>query len=234
MNNTELDKSHVGQLFDRIAAKYDFLNHLLSLNIDRQWRLKAAKMIDTECGRVLDVAIGTADFSIAIVKQHSNLQIVGIDLSTEMMKIGKQKVLKENLDDRITFKEGSALALPFEDNSFDVVTCAYGVRNFSDLRKGLAQMQRVLKPNGELVILEFSYPKNKFIAWIYNLYFSHIMPLVGKIISKDKTAYTYFNRSVQGFVWGDEMCKILSEAGFKLVKHYPLTFGITTIYIATK
>ena len=235
------EKQNIGSLFDRIAGKYDFLNHLLSLNIDKWWRRKAVKCIvqgKKVNGRCLDVAIGTADLAIELARQlsqqHASFYITGIDLSAEMMRIGEEKVKKLGLQDRISFQQASALDMPFDDNTFDVVTCAYGVRNFSDLDKGLAEMQRVLKPGGQLMILEFSYPKNKLIAWVYDLYFTHVLPAVGKWLSKDKTAYTYLNRSVKGFVWGAQMCKRIADAGFSQVAHQPLTFAITTIYTATK
>ena len=235
------EKQNIGSLFDRIARTYDFVNHFLSLNIDKWWRRKAVKDLgkggcpELQC---LDVAIGTADLAIALAhrleKRGTAFQITGIDLSAEMMRIGEEKVQRQNLAQRITFMQASALEMPFEDNSFDVVTCSYGVRNFSDLHKGLSEMQRVLKPGGELMILEFSYPENKVMAWAYDLYFSHVMPRVGRLLSKDKTAFNYFNRSVKNFVWGEEMCECLRAAGFSSVTHRPLTFGISTIYRATK
>ena len=235
------EKQNIGSLFDRIAGKYDFLNHLLSLNIDKWWRQKAVRAIklnhreDCQC---LDVAIGTGDLAIELARQFKEQQatchIIGIDLSTEMMRIGEEKVQKRGLQDCIAFQQASALEMPFADGSFDIVTCAYGVRNFSNLDKGLAEMQRVMKPDGQLMILEFSYPKNKLIAWVYDLYFTHILPIVGRLFSKDKTAYTYLNRSVKSFVWGKEMCERIEQAGFSHVAHKPLTFGITTIYTGTK
>lgn len=235
------EKQNIGSLFDRIAKKYDFVNHLLSLNIDKWWRRKAVKGIGTKGSaklQCLDVAIGTADLAIALARRLEKcgtaFHITGIDLSAEMMRIGEEKVRRQELQQRITFMQASALEMPFDDNSFDVVTCSYGVRNFSDLHKGLSEMQRVLRPGGELMILEFSYPENKVMAWAYDLYFSHVMPRVGRLLSKDKTAFNYFNRSVKNFVWGKEMCERLAAAGFSGITHQTLTFGITTIYRATK
>lgn len=235
------EKQNIGSLFDRIAGKYDFLNHLLSLNIDKWWRRKSVKYITqgkNVQGQCLDVAIGTADLAIELARQlsqqHASFNITGIDLSTEMMRIGEEKVKKRGLHGCISFQQASALDMPFDDNTFNVVTCAYGVRNFSDLDKGLAEMQRVLKSGGQLMILEFSYPKNKLIAWVYDLYFTHILPTVGRWLSKDRTAYTYLNRSVKSFVWGTQMCERIAEAGFCQVMHWPLTFAITTVYTATK
>ena len=235
------EKQNIGTLFDRIAGKYDFLNHLLSLNIDRWWRKKAVSTIikeirdDCQC---LDVAIGTADLAIELARQlssqHATFSITGIDLSTEMMRIGEEKVQKLGWQPCISFQHANALDMPFADKTFDVVTCAYGVRNFSNLDKGLAEMCRVLKPGGQLMILEFSYPENKFIAWVYDMYFSHILPSIGRLLSHDKTAYRYLNRSVKGFVWGEKMAERLTGAGFDGIEYQSLTFGITTVYTATK
>ncbi|MBR1929715.1 MAG: bifunctional demethylmenaquinone methyltransferase/2-methoxy-6-polyprenyl-1,4-benzoquinol methylase UbiE [Paludibacteraceae bacterium] len=231
------EKQNIGSLFNRIAHSYDSLNHLLSLNIDRYWRRKAVKMLrpaDSQTVCCLDVAIGTADLAIEIINQKKADIIVGIDLSDEMMRIGKEKVQKKNYSESISFLNESALSMPFEDNSFDLVTCSFGVRNFSDLDLGLSEMYRVMKKNGQLMILEFSYPKNKLIAFIYDLYFSHILPFVGRLFSKDKTAYTYLNRSVKNFVWGDEFLKHLKKIGFTDCSIMPLTFGIATVYTAIK
>ena len=182
------------------------------------------------CEKLLDVAIGTADLAIEIVRQDKAKQIVGVDLSKEMIRIGTEKVSMLQMSGRISFMEGSALLLPFVDNSFDALTCAYGVRNFSDLDAGLREMRRVLKPNGQLMILEFSYPANKCIAWIYDLYFSRLLPAVGRWLSKDKTAYTYLNESVKNFIWGEEMLSHLKKAGFEAPQFTTLSFGITTVY----
>lgn len=225
------EKKNIGGLFDRIAVTYDTLNHLLSLNIDRSWRRKTAAML-TPCHHLLDVAIGTGDLALEIMKQKKADKIQGIDLSQEMMRIGAEKVAKAGLKDRIAFELGSALEMPYRDGEYDALTCAYGVRNFSDLDKGLSEFRRVLKPGGQLAILEFSYPTNPIIRWGYDLFFSNILPLVGRIVSNDQTAYSYLNRSVKEFIWGEEMVRHLEAAGFKDVKYRTLTFGITTIYTA--
>ena len=225
------EKNNIGALFNRIAGSYDRLNHLLSLNIDKKWRKKAVKRL-VPCQNLLDVAIGTADLAIEVVQQGKAQHVTGIDLSAEMMKIGAEKVAKRNMQGQIEFVEGSALALPYPDGHFDTVTCAYGVRNFSDLDQGLREMRRVLQPGGQLMILEFSYPKNKIIAWLYDIYFSKILPKIGQWMSKDKTAYGYLNRSVKNFIWGEAMAERLRAAGFRDVAYKTMSCGITTAYEA--
>lgn len=227
------EKANIGSLFDGIAGTYDKFNHITSMGIDIWWRRVAIRgMKPTE--KMLDVAIGTADLAMEAIRQERATQVTGIDLSREMMNIGADKVERAGMKGGITFEEGSALDMPYSDEAFDAVTCAYGIRNFSDLDKGLEEMYRVMKPGGQLVILEFSYPKNTIIRWGYNLYFSYMMPLLGKLISHDGSAYTYFLNSVKNFIWGDEMIKHLNQAGFSKAKYRTLTFGITTLYTATK
>ena len=232
----EQETSNIGALFDRIAHRYDFLNHLLSMNIDRSWRRKAVSMLDVPVGsvHVLDVAVGTGDLALEILRQHKASAVTGLDVSVEMMRLGQEKVAKAGLSERVVFCEGSAMAMPMEDACFEAVTCAYGVRNFADLDAGLREMYRVLKPGGQLMILEFSHPTNRFFAWVYDLYFSHLLPFVGRLISGDKTAYRYLNRSVKAFVDGEQMCERLSQAGFSSIHYTPLTYGITTVYTARK
>ena len=226
------EKQHIGRLFDRIAGTYDGLNHGLSLNIDRRWRRKTvAQMVPV--AHVLDVAIGTADLTIEMLKKSKAQRVTGLDLSREMMARGKFKVESLKLKG-VDFIYGNAQAMPFEDNAFDAVTCAYGCRNFSDLDAGLREMYRVLKRGGQVVILEFSYPENKIIRWIYDLYFSHILPTIGGWVSKDKKAYTYLNQSVKHFCWGEAFANHLREVGFADVQIKTLTFGISTIYTAIK
>ena len=229
------EKKHIGQLFDRIAGTYDGLNHLLSANIDRRWRrITVRKMVGGE--HILDVAIGTADLTIEMLRRQKAKQVTGIDLSQKMMEIGKRKVerAKEVETDMVTFVYGNAQAMPFEEASFDGVTCAFGCRNFQKLDEGLREMCRVLKPGKQVVMLEFSYPTNKLIGGLYDFYFSHVLPLMGRILSRDKTAYTYLNKSVKGFVWGEDFLQHLRAAGFKEGQFMPLTFGIATIYTAIK
>ncbi len=230
------EKQNIGSLFNRIAPSYDKVNHILSLNIDKYWRRKAVKMLPdaTNSTDVLDVAIGTADLAIETIKQGKAAHVIGIDLSDEMVRIGAEKAIKQGVRDQIIFMGGDALEMPFDEANFDAVTCGFGVRNFSDLDKGLREMHRVLLPGGTVLILEFSYPTNPIIRWAYNFYFSRLMPLIGGIISKDKKAYTYFYHSVKNFVWGEEMVKHLEQAGFKDVSNTILTFGIAQIYKGTK
>lgn len=227
------EKANIGSLFDGIAKTYDKFNHVTSLGIDIWWRRKAIgqmKPVET----MLDVAIGTADVAITAVSKHKAAHVTGIDLSREMMNIGAQKVKRAGMEGRIDFVHGSALEMPFADNGFEAVTCAYGIRNFSNLDQGLREMCRVLKPGGQLVILEFSYPSNPIIRWCYNLYFSNIMPLLGRLISNDGSAYTYFLHSVKQFIWGKEMLEHLRQAGFSNARFRTMTFGVTTLYLATK
>ena len=227
------EKREIGALFDGIAGTYDGLNHGLSLNIDKRWRRKTVQRMATS-GHVLDVAIGTADLTIEMLRQGKAQRVTGIDLSEQMMAVGRRKVERLRVTGKVAFVYGNAQAMPFDDASYDGVTCAYGCRNFSDLDAGLKEMYRVLKPGGQVTILEFSYPKNPFIRWVYDLYFSHILPFVGRIVSRDKTAYSYLNKSVKHFCWGEAFVKHLTDAGFKDAQFKPLTFGITTIYTAHK
>jgi len=227
------EKQHIGQLFDRIAGTYDGLNHLLSLNIDKRWRRRAVRMLQP-AGQVLDVAIGTADLTIEILRQQKAQHITGIDPSRKMMEIGKKKVARHGYSQQVQFDYGSAQEMPYADASFDAVTCAYGVRNFSETDKGLQEMYRVLRPGGKLMVLEFSYPTRPLIRLGYDLYFTHILPFVGNLFSRDKGAYSYLNRSVKHFPYGEAFCEHLRQAGFADVRCKAMTFGITTVYTGTK
>lgn len=227
------EKQNIGRLFDRIAGTYDRFNHFLSFNIDRKWRRKAVSMLPVS-GNLLDVAIGTADLSLELLRQEKAEHITGLDLSSEMMRIGESKVASKGLSSRVTFELGSALDMPYADSCFDAVTCAFGVRNFSDLDKGLVEMFRVLRPGGQVMILEFSYPSNPLVRRSYDLFFSHVMPLVGKLISKEPSAYRYFRESVKNFIWGEEMLGHIRSAGFADASFRTLSLGITTVYTAKK
>ena len=227
------EKQHIGQLFDRIAGTYDGLNHVLSLNIDKRWRRRAIRMLKP-AEQVLDVAIGTADLTIEILRQGKAQHVTGIDLSHGMMAIGEQKVAKRGYAPQVQFDYGSAQQMPYANASFDTVTCAYGVRNFANMDEGLSEMYRVLRTGGELMVLEFSYPTNPVIRWGYDLYFTHLLPFIGNLFSRDKGAYSYLNRSVKNFPYGEAFCQHLRKAGFTQIKATPLTFGISTIYTAEK
>ena len=226
------EKKHIGQLFDRIAGTYDGLNHGLSLSIDRRWRRKTVERMKP-MRHVLDVAIGTADLTIEMLRRGMAQRVTGIDLSTKMMAIGKCKVERLKLKE-VEFVYGNAQQMPFEDNAFDGVTCAFGCRNFSDLDAGLREMYRVLKPGGQVTILEFSYPSNRLVRALYNIYFTRVLPFIGRIVSRDKTAYTYLNKSVKSFCWGEAFAQHLHDAGFTDEHFETLTFGIATIYTAKK
>ena len=227
------EKKHIGQLFDNIAHTYDKFNHVLSLNIDKKWRRKAVRPM-AHAEEVLDVAIGTADLTIELLRQGKAKHITGIDLSAEMMKIGVQKVAASGLEDKVCFRQEDALQMSFPDNSFDALTCAYGVRNFSDLDKGLSEFYRVMRPGAEVMILEFSYPNSPIVRLFYDFFFTHIMPVMGGAISKDKKAYVYFKNSVKQFIWGEKMVTRLEKAGFKDCTFKAMSCGISTVYYAKK
>ena len=224
-------KQHIGHLFDRIAATYDGLNHGLSLSIDRLWRRRTVRLMQP-ADHVLDVAVGTADLTIAMLRAGKAQRVTGLDLSTEMMRIGQAKCAKRGMN--VTFVEGNAQQMPFADASFDAVTCAYGCRNFSDLDAGLREMYRVLRPGGQLTILEFGYPSNRLVRALYDAYFSYVLPWVGRIVSRDKTAYTYLNRSVKHFCWGEAFVQHIHDAGFRDEHFRTLSCGISIIYTAYK
>ena len=227
------EKKNIGSLFDRIARSYDHINHLLSLHTDRLWRHRAVSRLSA-ADSVLDVAIGTGDLAIELVRSRKAQKVQGIDLSEQMMAVAAQKVAARGWSDRIRFDLGSALDMPYADNSFDAVTCGFGVRNFSDLDKGLKEMFRVLRKDVEVLILEFSYPEQRIVRRLYDFYFSRMMPFIGKTVSRDKTAYSYFRNSVKGFIWGETLCDRLRQAGFKNVTFTPMTFGICTMYKGVK
>ena len=228
----------IGHLFDRIAPTYDGLNHGLSLNIDRRWRRKTVALMPP-VEHVLDVAIGTADLTIEMLRQGKAQRVTGIDLSEQMMAIGEKKIESQqptanSQQPTVDFVFANAQQMPFEDQTFDAVTCAFGCRNFQNLDEGLSEMYRVLKPGGQVTVLEFSYPSNPFVRAVYDLYFTHLMPAIGRVVSRDKTAYTYLNRSVKSFCWGEAFVQHLRQAGFRDTRFQTLTFGIATVYTAKK
>ncbi len=222
-------------MFDNIAPTYDTLNHTLSLGTDKGWRRKAIDRLGAHHPQtILDIATGTGDFAILAAQRISPTSIIGADLSEGMMAVGREKVKKFGLDSVITFQKEDCLHLSFADDSFDAVTVAYGVRNFQDLEAGLGEMLRVLKPKGHLLILELATPPHfpmKQLFWLY----SHVwMPLVGRLISKDKQAYKYLPATMEAFPQGEVMEKILYKVGYSKVEWKRFTFGICTMYLAEK
>lgn len=233
-SRTTYEKPYVRSLFDRIAHRYDLLNHLLSFGIDVYWRKKAIRLLSRfQPRRILDVATGTADLAIAATYLQPQ-QIIGVDLSNEMLNIGRQKIADKNLDAVVSLQAGDAENLPFPDSSFDALTVAFGVRNFSDFQQGLREMHRVLQNRGVAVILEFSQPTVFPIRQLYSLYSKYVMPVVGGLISRQREAYEYLPSTVHEFPQSQEMIDILLSAGFTSAEQHRLTFGIATIYLATK
>lgn len=227
-------KEQVAKMFDNISGRYDFLNHILSLNIDKGWRRKVVKLAsENNPQSILDVATGTADLAIALKKLQPK-EIIGVDISQGMLDVGQKKIVGRGMTDVITLKLGDSEDLPFEDNRFDVVTVAFGVRNFENLKKGLNEIFRVLKPGGKLIVLEFSQPSSFPFKQIYKFYFKNILPGIGKLISKDSSAYTYLPDSVSAFPYGKAFTDILSECNFNNTQSQNLTFGIANIYQALK
>lgn len=230
-----MSASPIAAMFDRISPKYDRLNHLLSFNIDKVWRRKTARAVAKKHPTsILDLATGTADLAIALAKRNPQAHIMGMDISEKMLDIGKEKVRKQGLESQIDLRPGDAASLPFDDNSFDAVTVAFGVRNFESRDKGLAEIQRVLKPDGQAFILEFSMPERFPMKQLYRFYFKHILPKIGKHISKDPGAYTYLPQSVEAFPKPDEFLRILGNNGLKSGSARRFSFGIATLYIASK
>lgn len=220
-------------MFDNIAPKYDLLNHVLSMKIDVLWRNTLVNMMKNDSPQeVLDVATGTGDLAITIEK-GTQAKVIGLDLSQQMLNVGVIKIKKLNLDGKISMQKGDAENLPFEDNRFDAVSVAFGVRNFENLTKGLAELRRVVKDNKSVYILEFSKVEG-FLAPFYMFYFKNILPAIGRLVSKDNRAYTYLPDSVNAFPFGEKMRQILLETGFKKVEYKKLSLGIATIYKATK
>ncbi len=225
----------VEEMFDNIAPTYDTLNHRLSWDIDKGWRKKAIKQLAPHKPQnILDIATGTGDFAILSAKMLQPQQLVGADISEGMMEIGRQKVAQEHLEHIINFKKEDCLNLSFEDNTFDAVTAAFGIRNFQDLDKGLSEMCRVLKKGGHLSIVELSQPVSFPMHQLFKIYSHTFLPIYGKLISKDQGAYDYLTATIEAFPQGEAMVDILRKAGFSDAKFKRLTFGICTMYFATK
>ena len=228
-------KEQVSRMFDNIAPRYDLLNRILSMGTDRRWRKRAIGLLPT--GResvLLDVATGTADLAIEMIRQGKAGRVVGVDIANEMLEFGRKKLKARNLDDRVELLFGDSENLPFGGNTFDGMAVAFGVRNFENLSKGLAEMARVLKEGGTVVVLEFSKPRAFPFKQIYDAYFRYLLPLIGKITSKDPKAYRYLYESVQAFPEREDFLNELSRAGFDQGRYFVLTLGICCIYVAKK
>ncbi len=233
-NTKDSKKEQVAQMFDNIAFRYDLLNSILSLGIHKGWRKRCVKVLrDQKPRMILDVATGTGDFAIQCAKLNPE-KIIGVDISEGMMKFGREKVKKQGLEKLITLEYGDAETLSFPDNTFDAIVVGFGVRNFENLEKGLVNLHRVLKPNGRIVILEFSNPRNGFIRWAYNFYFNKVTPFIGRLFSKDIRAYTYLPESVKAFPDNERFTDILTKLKYKNSTYSSLCFGVSAMYQATK
>lgn len=227
-------KEQVRTMFNNISGRYDFLNHFLSLGIDKRWRKKSVELLRADNPKViLDVATGTGDFALESLRLNPD-KIVGVDISENMLEVGIKKIADRKLSDKISLKVGDSENLDFEDNTFDAITVGFGVRNFENLLKGMMEMQRVLRENGKLVVLEFSKPTSFPLKQIYNLYFTKILPGIGSLISKDNRAYSYLHESVDAFPEGNEFLEIMKKSGFKEVSQKRLFNGIASIYVGKK
>ncbi len=227
-------KTQVAGMFNNIAPKYDFLNHFLSLGIDKVWRTRAINLLkDINEPLVLDVATGTGDLALE-ANRRLKCKVIGVDISTEMLKVAEEKIAKRKLGDMISVQEGDSESLPFDDGFFDAVIVAFGVRNFENLNKGLADMARTLKEGGKMVVLEFSKPVYFPFKQFYLFYFRYILPWLGGVISKDRAAYTYLPESVLNFPDGERFDDELRKAGMTPLKRFKQTMGIATIYLSEK
>lgn len=229
-------KTESWKIFNLISGRYDFLNRLLSFGLDIRWRQAMIRHIPSETTlKVLDLATGTADVVIAALEARPNIySAVGLDMAEEMLKIGRQKIERKDLSKKILLQHADAQGLPFRENTFDVLTIAFGIRNIPDLRKVMMEMYRVAKPGGKTLILEFSIPENIFLRFGYILYLRLFVPVLGFLFSGNYRAYKYLNQTIEQFPYGDRFCKILKQMGFKSVEAYPLLGGVATVYVAQK
>lgn len=227
-------KEQIAQMFDAISGNYDNLNRVISFGIDVQWRKKVLKIVtESNPKTILDIATGTGDLAILMAQTKAH-KIIGLDISAGMLEVGIQKIEEKNLSQTIEMILGDSEKIPFEDNYFDAITVAFGVRNFENLEKGLAEILRVLKPNGTFIILETSVPEKMPYKQGYQFYSNNILPLIGKLFSKDDVAYGYLSESAAAFPYGEKLNNILREIGFIDVVALPQTFGVATIYLASK
>lgn len=232
-NNSQNKKIQVKQMFNKIAGQYDFLNRFLTFGIDNIWRKIAVKKIKNNPKNVLDIATGTADLAI-ITAKFTNAEIIGLDISDQMLKVGKEKITKNKLDSRIKLINGDAENLSFNNETFDAITVGFGVRNFENLEKGLNEIYRVIKEGGYVAILEPSYPEKFPLKQLFNFYFETLTPIIGNLISKDYKAYSYLSKSVKNFPSSNNFINQLKQIGFSKCNHYSLTFGVVSLYIAIK
>ncbi len=233
-NSDTTKKEQVTKMFDNISGEYDSLNRVISFGFDIKWRNKVVDIVkNTDPQTILDVATGTGDLAISLAKTKAK-SIIGLDISDGMLEVGRKKIVKKDLNSTIEMVLGDSENLPFESNSFDAITVAFGVRNFEQLDKGLSEILRVLKPKGIFVILETSVPTKTPFKQGYNLYTKYILPLIGRLFSKDRSAYSYLSESASLFPFGEALNNILKEIGFIDVKDHPQTFGVATIYTASK
>ncbi len=233
-NSDASKKQQVEEMFDNISPRYDFLNHFLSLGVDYSWRTKVRKNVNSFGAKyILDVATGTADLAIEMTNIEGS-NIVGVDISQGMLDFGQIKLNQKNLTSRIRLTQADSEKLPFQEGDFDAVTVSFGVRNFENLLTGLAEMHRVLKPGGPMVVLEFSKPTHPIFSRLYWFYFKNILPLMGKLLSRSTNAYTYLPQSVAAFPEGEEFVQKAKSVGFSHVTYKPLTFGICTMYTCVK
>ncbi len=233
-NSTLGKKEQVAQMFDTISSNYDGLNRVISFGTDIKWRKKVLKLVaQTNPDSILDIATGTGDLAILMTATQAT-KIVGLDISAGMLEVGQKKIEKRKLSHKIEMVLGDSERIPFEDNSFDAITVAFGVRNFENLEKGLAEIKRVLKPNGIFVILETSIPEKFPFKQGYKLYTKNVLPRIGKLFSRDNAAYAYLSESASVFPYGEALNNILRTIGFNNVVSEPQTFGVATIYSASK
>lgn len=232
MTTVKSRKPESWKIFDDIAPTYDFLNHFLSLGIDVLWRKSFISNLPERSNMIAyDLATGTGDVALTLAADPKIKKVVGMDLSVGMLDFAKTKVIKKNLTQKVKLEVGDGVNIPKEDSSADVVTVAFGIRNFPNPQESLINMKRVLKPGGRAMIMEFSLPKNIIVRWAYLLYFRHILPFIGNALSKNKDAYTYLNESVEEFPYGSDFTDMMEIAGLKNIRIHPLTFGIASLYI---
>lgn len=231
----EAKHEQIERMFDSIAPRYDLMNRLMTMGVDKAWRRNTVKAV-AAChpSDILDIATGTGDLAIALARRIPLARITGVDLSAGMVAIGREKIERDGLSDRVTLEVADALKLPFDDNSFDAITVAFGVRNFEHLPQGYAEMHRVLRPGGKLVVLELTPPASAVVKPFYNLYTRGVIPLVGRVISHDASAYTYLPESIRAVPARRLMTDIMDSAGFRHSAFRSMTFGVCTLYTATK